>query len=215
MDLVAANTQSNYISVLLGNGNGTFQTADIYTTLQAPSDVAVGDFNGDGRQDVVVAHSNNNHVSVFLSNANGALAPAVPTLTSLDPKSVAVSDLNGDGKEDLVITGVDDAGAPKVSALLGNGSGSFFTTGTYVTGTTPQAVAIADVDRDGRQDLVTACYGTNSVSIMRGNGDGTFASYAQVAVGTGPVSLDVGDLTATGESTSSPRTKPPTTSPCC
>ena len=70
-DIVVANDDSNTVSVLLGNGNGTFQAQQTFATGTDPSSVAVGDVNGDGKPDLVVANDGSNTVSVLLGNGNG------------------------------------------------------------------------------------------------------------------------------------------------
>ena len=76
-DLAVANCDSNNVSVLLGNGNGTFQAAVNYAAGTYPSSVAVGDFNGDGKADLAVANCASNNVSVLLGNGNGTFQAAV------------------------------------------------------------------------------------------------------------------------------------------
>jgi hypothetical protein len=100
LDLVTANVFSNNVSVLLGNGDGTFETAQNYNVGHVGS-LAVGDFNGDGRLDLAMTNGGSNSVSVLLGNGDGtfqtAMSVAVPTA------NFAVGDVNGDGKPDLVV----------------------------------------------------------------------------------------------------------------
>jgi len=108
------------VSVLLGNGNGSFQVAVNYGAGTNPVSVAVGDFNGDSKQDLAVANFNSNNVSVLLSNGNGSFQAAVNYGAGTNPKSVAVGDFNGDGKQDLAVV---NRNSNNVSILLGNGKG--------------------------------------------------------------------------------------------
>src|SRR5579871_3950171 len=93
-DLISANHNSNTVSVLLGNGNGTFQPALNFTTDARPLAIAVADVNRDGKPDLITANFIGNTVSVLLGNGDGAFQPAQNFSTGQDPRSVAVTDLN-------------------------------------------------------------------------------------------------------------------------
>src|SRR5207302_543791 len=88
------------VSVLLGNGDGTFQPAVNYPAGPNPHSIAVGDFNGDGRPDLVVANQAGDDLSVLLGNGDGTFRPGQPC-TAIAPTAVAVGDFNGDGSTDL------------------------------------------------------------------------------------------------------------------
>ena len=195
-DLVTANYGSNNVSVLLGNGDGTFQSAVNYA-VSYPYSVAVGDFNGDGKLDLVTAnYYGSNTVSVLLGNGDGTFQIAVNYAVGSAPSSVAVGDFNGDGKLDLAVT---NYGSNNVSVLLGNGNGTFGTAVNYAVGTQPQRVVAGDVNGDGKLDLVTANYGSNNVSVLLGNGNGTFGTAVNYAVGTNPQSVALGDINGDGK----------------
>jgi uncharacterized repeat protein (TIGR01451 family) len=115
-DLAVANATDNNVSVLLGNGDGTFQPAMNYSAGTTPYFVAVGDFNGDGGTDLAIANANGNNVSVLLGNGDGTFQAAVNYGTDSTPHSVAVGDFNGDGRADLILA---DNGDSDVSVLLG------------------------------------------------------------------------------------------------
>ena len=103
-DLVMANYNGNTVSVLLGNGDGTFQAQQTYTAGAAPGDsVAIADFNGDGKSDVVVVNIDDNDVTVLFGNGDGTFKAAVNYGVGNGPYSVAVGDVNGDGRADLVV----------------------------------------------------------------------------------------------------------------
>src|SRR5215510_11042985 len=126
-DLVVANSgdfDSGNISVLLGNGDGTFQAAVNFGAGNNPSSIAVGDFNGDGVQDLTVAHGffGSNSVSVLLGNGDGTFQEGVNYGTGFAPSFVAVADFNGDGVQDLAVA---NEGSDNLSVLLGNGDGTF------------------------------------------------------------------------------------------
>ena len=102
-DLAVANVNSANVSVLLGNGDGTFQVAVNFGAGGRPRSVAVADFNGDGVQDLAVANDGSNNVSVLLGNGDGTFQEAVNFGAGIFPVSVAVGDFNGDGRPDLAV----------------------------------------------------------------------------------------------------------------
>ena len=91
------------MSVLLGNGNGTFQAAQNFTTDGYPRQVVVADFNGDGKLDLATANQDGYDVSVLLGNGNGTFTAEQNFTVGTMPRSVAVADFNGDGKLDLAV----------------------------------------------------------------------------------------------------------------
>ncbi len=183
------------VSVLLGNGNGTFATRTDYGTGNSPTSVAIGDFNGDGKPDLAVAY-NVNTASVLLGNGDGTFATATDYETGDSPASVAIGDFNGDGKPDLSVV---NQGDNTVSVLLGNGDGTFATKTDYASGVYPISVAVGDFNGDGKPDLAVANQGDNTVSILLGNGNGTFATRTDYGTGDSPTSVAIGDFNGDGK----------------
>src|SRR2546428_321265 len=103
LDLAAVDAGSNTVSVLLGNGDDTFQPALSFTVGTDPRSVAVGDFNGDGKLDLVVANYGSSDVSVLLGTGDGTFQAAVAFGAGSYSVSMAVGDFNGDGKPDLAV----------------------------------------------------------------------------------------------------------------
>jgi hypothetical protein len=193
VDLAVANAPST-VGVLLGNGDGTFQSQQTFATGSGAVNVAVGDFNGDGKLDLVVADFTSNTVSVLLGNGDGTFQSQRTFATGSNPNSVAVGDFNGDGKLDLATA---NNGSANVSVLLGNGDGTFQSQQTFATGTNSASVAVADFNGDGKLDLAVGNYG-NNISVLLGNGDGTFQNQQTFLTGSGPY-LAVGDFNGDGK----------------
>ena len=196
LDLIVANLGSNDISVLLGNGDGTFQAAVNYGAGSGPRSIGVGDFNGDGKLDLAVVNTNGNNVSVLLGNGDGTFQPAVNYAAGSGGQSVAIGDLNGDGKLDLVVA---NNLSNNVSILLGNGDGTFQAALSYPAGSGASSVAVGDFNGDGNLDLAVANFGTDNVSILLGKGDGTFQPAVNYAAGGGCQSMAVGDFNGDGK----------------
>ena len=186
------------VGVLLGNGDGTYKTVQTYGSGGfSPDGLVVADVNGDGNPDVVVSNtcsdgssgicSGSGTVAVLLGNGDGTFQPAQSFYTgALDASSVTVADVNGDGKLDLLVTNqctsIDDCSS-LVAVLLGNGDGTFQPTRYYVAAFSAVSISVADVNHDGKADIVVANRATGSfanpqgsVSVLLGNGDGSFQS---------------------------------------
>jgi hypothetical protein len=194
-DLVTANVIDNSISVLLGNGDGSFRPALRSQTGRSPESVGVGDFNGDGIPDLAVANTQDNTVSILLGNGDGTFQAQSTLVSGTAPLSIVVEDFNADGIADLAIADTDDA---DVSILLGNGDGTFQTRIAFVTGNSPQHLVAADLNRDGVVDLAVVNTRDNTISILLGNGDGTFQGQLIPSTGSGPYSIAVGDFNGDG-----------------
>jgi hypothetical protein len=166
-DLVAVNgSPSASLTMLLGNGDGTFQSASPIAIPGQPLAVTVGDFNNDGILDLAVAGGiNNGTVDVLLGNGDGTFQAPVAYAVGAYPTDIEVADVNGDGNQDLVVL---NQNGNSISILYGNGDGTFqsappMTFPGYVT----TAFAILPDLNSGRVDLVvgneTGVYGGGSV----------------------------------------------------
>src|SRR5581483_1210042 len=159
-----------------------------------PRSVAVGDFNGDGKQDLSIANTGN--VSILLGDGAGHFSVATPFAVGDAPYSVAVGDFNGDGKQDLAVA---NAFSDNVSVLLGDGAGNFSAPANFGVGNDPLSVAVGDFNGDGHQDLATANYFSDRVSMLLGDGAGNFSAAANFSAGDSPESVAVGDFNSDGK----------------
>ena len=146
LDLASA-TGNNSVSILLGNGTGTFSTSVQYAVPGHPVAIGHGDFNGDGKQDIATADQTANEISVLLGNGDGSFQSHHEYAAGSKPTALATADVNGDGNLDIVVA---DYSSNKVSVLLGNGDGTFKTHAEYPTGHGPSGVAVGDFNGDGR-----------------------------------------------------------------
>ncbi len=205
LDIATANNTDNTVSVRLGDGKGGFGAVKTYSVGSGPQDIQAGDVNGDGKLDLVIANNGDNTVTVLLGDGLGGFtqAPGSPITVGAGVYGVALGDLNGDGNLDIVTGNQDDNDA---TVLLGDGTGRFtqaagspYPTGS--PGSAPSAVALADLNGDGKLDLIVPNSGDNNVMVRLGNGDGTFGAETEVSVGATqktPWAIAVGDVNGDG-----------------
>jgi hypothetical protein len=206
LDQCVGSCASGGLSVLLGNGDGTFQTAIVYPSSGNSSQgIAAADLNGDGKLDVAIANACNNNsdcssgsVSVFLGNGDGTFQNAVSVSSvGYSSNGLAIGDVNGDGHADLVVSNQCNSSSNctsgTLSVALGNGNGTFQSAVQYPSGGLyTQSVALGDLNGDGKLDIVATnqcqsnsnCENGNSTSVLLGNGDGTFQLNASYAAGS-------------------------------
>jgi hypothetical protein len=189
-------TSFSDLTILLGNGDGTFNEGPtVGVTGQNVNNAVVADFNGDGKLDLAISLSDANQVQVLLGNGDGTFNPLTP-FTATAVYVIATADFNGDGKADLALV---NPGGESVTILLGNGDGTFKLKSTNTISGAPTAIAIGDLNKDGKLDLAVVDYSSNSVAIFLGRGDGTFRKLtAQPATGVEPLSIAIADFNGDG-----------------
>jgi hypothetical protein len=202
--LAVANQTDNTLSILLGNGDGTFTAApgSPIKTGNHPTSVVAATLSTEGQIDLIVANQQDNTVSIFMGNGDGTFAAPVNLTTGRAPTGLVVADFNNDGKLDLAVTNQTDN---SLSVFLGNGDGTFAKPVSYPTGQSPVYVAAADFNGDNILDLAVANNGAgtntlsgDSVSILLGVGDGTFGATTNFPAGNGPTSIAIADYNVDG-----------------
>ena len=197
MDLIVGSFNANQIAVLLGDGNGTFQTPVFYTVGSAantPTSLTTGDFNDDGNLDVATANTGDNTVSILLGDSSGGLTVSGSAINvGRVPEAIRAGDFNGDGFSDLAVANYADG---TVSLLKNNDDGTFKVT-VKAVGSGPQALGIVEVGTDLL--IAVANFGSNSVTVLDDVGNSAkFAVTASVNVGAGPDDVRFADFNGDG-----------------
>lgn len=219
-DIVAANKTDGTVSILFGNGDGTFKTQTTITipvgaTAATPSAVATGDFNGDGNPDIAVADMANNRVLILLGNGDGTFQNPASYPTGSNPVALLAQDFDGEGQPDLAVVNRGDGTTPgSVSILIGDKvndiqNGIFGAKIDYPVGVAPSAIAAGTLITNGFTSLAVTNTGDNTVSILLGNGsgtvpDGTFSipvapNPATFATGASPAGVAIADFNNDGK----------------
>jgi trimeric autotransporter adhesin len=194
------------ISLLLGNGDGTF-TAAPSPSNDLPGAIAVGDFNGDGIPDLAVAPVlDEGNSEVLLGNGDGTFTIAGGSFgigsATVTSSAIAVGDFNGDGKLDLVETCASGNELPCNLLLIqsGNGDGTFtLSCETPLPFAGSQSMAVGDFNADGQPDVAVINSGGNGVNVFLNEGGCPFAVSAIPATGAGPSSIAAADFNGDGK----------------
>ncbi len=202
-DLAVTDEANNQVLILLGNGDGTFQTPVSYPTGNKPVALLAQDFDGDGQPDLAVVNQADGTVTIILGNKvnnvqTGTFGTppgqtALPKVGTL-PTAIAAGEFNVTNNANVGLA-VTNSGDNTVSILLGNGDGTFGAQGILDTGKGPAGVATADFNADGKPDLAVTNQTDGTVSILLGTGDGTFQPQTTVTVGSGPAGIIAANFT--------------------
>jgi FG-GAP-like repeat/Abnormal spindle-like microcephaly-assoc'd, ASPM-SPD-2-Hydin len=199
LDLAVANfgNEANSVSILLGNGDGTFRAHVDYAVGSGPLGLVAADLNGDGKIDLVVAGNYTLGASVLLGNGDGTFQPFKSYADGGEQTfAVAVADFNHDGILDVVTANVD---VNSVSLLLGNGDGTFQPHVDFSVGNGAFGLTVADFNGDGNLDLAVSNGNVNSVSILLGTGTGSFQPQVQYTTPNSPFGITSADVNGDGK----------------
>ncbi|TMQ62837.1 MAG: PKD domain-containing protein [Candidatus Eisenbacteria bacterium] len=194
LDLITANL-SQTLTILRGNGDGTFDRRDDFPVGESPYSATAADFNGDGHPDIVMVDSTLDVVSVIDGIGGCLFGHRRDYQVGVRPAHVKVGDWNADGRLDLAVT---DEGGGTISILMGAGDGTFGPRTAYSIGLDPCYSDAGDLNGDGYPDLVTANEQSNTLTVLLGNGDGTFRGRVDYGAGSNPRALKIGDFNGDG-----------------
>src|SRR4051795_3705000 len=214
-DLAVANSSSNNVTILLGDGMGGFTPGpgSPVTVGTTPKSVAVGDFNNDGKPDFVADNFIGGSVSVFLGDGAGGFIEAnnSPVAMAGGPIYVATGDFNADGLADLATANISPAGG---GILVGIGNGQFATAPASPipdgSNTFPQGLAIGDLNGDTRLDIAVANHTSSTVNVLLGSGGNGAVGFLPAVgspfptangptAGNGPANIAIGDVNGDGK----------------
>ena len=199
VDLAVAQPDGRLLTVLLGNGDGSFTRGASYSLGNNPVSGASIDVNGDGIPDLVAVNNGSNTFSTLLGNGDGSFKTAVDSTVGDGPIALASGDFYGKGATGLAVL---NAAAKTVSVVDGKGDGSFKAAPAYSGDLSPRSIVSGDLNGDGRPDLIvanfcgtdTACGKTGTLSVYLAKPSGGYGLATTYSVGAGPVSVLLADL---------------------
>jgi VCBS repeat protein len=203
LDLAVGSGGTNDVTIFFGDGKGEFRRGGSFAAGESPTEIAAADFNRDGRLDLAIANHGVATVTVLLGDGRGGFraAPGSPLAvrSSPHPHTIAAADVNGDGLLDLVI---DSWGENRLTLLPGDGKGGFAVPGVPIeAGRKPyRNLRVADVNGDGKPDIVVPNMVERGVTVLFGDGHGSFrgADQPPIPAGPSPFSVAVADIDGDG-----------------
>ena len=193
--LAQSTAAATAVSLPSGTGAAPFLVAPSFALASAPSSVAMGDLNQDGKPDLVTTDAVTGKVTVFLGTGNGKFGSGVEYATGSHPGAVAVADLNGDGHPEVI---VGDESKGTISVLASNGNGTLQLKQTLAAGLDPAFIAVGDFNGDGKVDLAVAARSAASLAILLNDGKGSLQAPALSVLHKAPTSLITADLNNDG-----------------
>jgi len=203
-DIIVANSTDSSVAILLGNSKGEFTeaTGSPFFANRYPNDIVIADFNKDGNTDLAIANTEVSFLTLLLGNGKGQFQQAEksPFIVHAKPHThgIATGDFNGDGNLDLA---TDNWGMDQVLVIFGDGKANFGNETFYPVGKRPyQRLRVADINKDGKPDIITTNLEGNNATVLLGMGAGKLqeAPGSPFPAGDAPFGVAVGDVNGDG-----------------
>ena len=194
LDIALTNVSSSTVTVLLGNGDGTFGTPVPYT-VNAVKNLTLGDINEDGAIDIVTSSANSNTSLLGSVGSPGTFTLGTAFNIPGSVSDIRLADMNGDNHLDVVSVGTSGVG---VSLNTVGSLGTFANAVTYATGASPFSLTLCDIDNDGHIDVINSNKTANTISVKKNNGSGVLAAAVNYTTGAGPEGVEYADINGDG-----------------
>jgi hypothetical protein len=205
LDAAVANSESDNVTILLGDGKGDFKPApgSPFPAGNEPNDLAIGDINNDGNLDLAFANHDTTYLTVLVGDGKGGFKPQTGSPFTVQskphPHGIAIADFNGDSWADLA---TDDWQNNRVTVIFNDRKGGFLSPGvSFAVGKMPyQKLRAADLNKDGKADIVTTNFEGGNVTVLLGDGKGGFkeAPGSPFDSNKQPFAIAIGDLNGDG-----------------
>jgi hypothetical protein len=193
LDLAVVNSQDNTISILLGSANGLFSPQQTFPTGAMPVSIVAVDLNSDKKLDLATANQTDGTVSVLLGNGDGTFAAQATITAASRPAGLVSADFTGDAVPDLAVSTIDG-----LVLLINNGHGGFSANTTNVA-SSGGALAVGDLNNDGKSDLVLVNPSSSVLTVLLGDGNGGFQPSPLISAGAIATFVALGDFDNDGK----------------
>jgi hypothetical protein len=201
LDLISANYTDNTLTILTNNGGGFGSNATL-NVGKNPTSVVAADIRGIGKVDLICANygaGGGKTLTIFTNDGNGIFGSNATLNAGLGPYFVTVGDLKGIGKLDLICANAGTNGnGTTLTIFTNNGSGVLVSNVALTVGSDPISIAVADVNGDGKMDLISANNLGNSLTVLTNRGNARFGVNATISV-SAPVSVTATDVSGDGK----------------
>lgn len=199
IDLISLNEKDNTLSVLTNDGSGGFTLSSLLNVGTDPDALVAADVNGDGKTDLICANFSDNTLSVLTNNGTGGFSLSTVISVGPGPLSLVASDVNGDGKQDLLCANYSGGANGTITVLVNLGNGSFARS-DYQVGNYPSSITAADVNADGKPDIIIANESlSGQLTVLTNDGSGGFVISSTIGVGANPISVTAADIDHDGK----------------